>query len=334
MNESRLQRWPYLLLGCLGGGVGVVFLCILCFAGSAALLAASLPDVEPGGQAIVYPSTGTGPAVGIIRIEGTIMGGNPPVDPFAVDGIVYSRRVIEQLRRAQDNFDVKAILLRINSPGGSVVASDEIHQVLRDEISKPVVVSMGELAASGGYYIAAGTEWIVANPATLTGSIGVIATVTNVDELLDSVGVDVTVIKSGELKDLGSAYRDMTPEEKALWQGIVDEAHEQFVGVVAEGRAMSREEASELADGRIYTGRQALELGLIDDLGNLPDAIELAADLGGIEGEPRIIEYRRPPSFWDVFMFQLTRPMKPFTLKDFLDVNDRRFVVQYLYVEP
>jgi len=118
-----------------------------------------------------------------------------------------------------------------------------------------------------------------------------------------------------------------------LWQAIIDEAYDQFVGVVAEGRSMSREDVRQLADGRVYTGRQALELGLIDELGNLPDAIQLAADLGGIEGEPRIKEYRRRPSVWDVFMFQLARPVQPFTLNDFLDL-DRRLVVQYLYVEP
>jgi len=135
------------------------------------------------------------------------------------------------------------------------------------------------------------------------------------------------------LKDAGSAFRKMTPEEQALWQTIIDEAYDQFVGVVAEGRSMSPEQVRKLADGRVYTGRQALELGLIDELGNLPDAIQLAADLGGIEGKPRIKEYRRRPSFWDVFMFQLTRPVQPFTLNNFLNL-DRRLVVQYLYVEP
>lgn len=334
MDESRTQRWPYLLLGCVGGGIGVVVLCFVCFAGSAALLSATLPDVESPAGPAAFSTRGTGPAVSLIRVEGLILSGDPPSGPFEATGDAYSRRVIEQLRRAQDNFDVKAILLRINSPGGSVVGSDEIYQVLRDEIDKPVVVSMGEVAASGGYYIAAGTDRIMANPATLTGSIGVIATFTNVEDLLDKVGVDVTIIKSGKFKDMGSAYDDMTAEEQALLQQLIDESYEQFVGVVAEGRGMPREEIRELADGRVYSGRQALELGLIDELGNTPDAIEVAADLGGIEGEPRIIEQRRLPSFWDVFMFQLTRPLEPFTLQDFLGVEDRRFVVQYLYVEP
>lgn len=334
MNESQPQRWPYALLGCVGGAAGVVLLCAVCFFGGTALLAAALPDVEPITGAAGFPGAGTGLAVGVVRVEGTILSGNPPLAPFAAGGTAYSGHIIEQLRRAQEDFDVKVILLRINSPGGSVVGSDEVYQALRDEIDKPVVVSMGELAASGGYYIAAGADRIMANPATFTGSIGVILTATHVEDLLDTVGIDVTVIKRGELKDELSPFREVTEEELALWQEIVDEAYEQFIGVIAEGRDMPRAEVRELADGRVYTGRQALELGLIDELGNTPDAIELAADLGGIEGEPRIIEYGRPPSFWDVFMFQFTRPVQPFTLKEFLGVDDGQFVVQYLYVEP
>lgn len=332
MSESQPQRWPYALLGCLGGGIGVIVLCFVCFAAGTALFAAALPDMSTSGEAFTYPSTGTGPAIALIHVNGTIMSGSAPVSPFQTDGIAYSGRVIDQLRRAQEDFNVKTILLRIDSPGGSVVGSDEIHQVLRDEIDKPVVVSMGELAASGGYYIAASADRIMANPATFTGSIGVILTATHVEDLMDKLGIDVTIIKSGEQKDQLSPFREVTPEERALWQDIIDEAYEQFVGVVAEGRGMPRDDVRELADGRVYTGRQALELGLIDDLGNLPDAIELAADLGGIEGEPRIIEYRRPASFWDLFTYQLTHASEPFTLQDFLGV-DGQFVVQYLYVQ-
>jgi len=331
MSESQPQRWPYLLLGCIGGAVGVLFLCALIFLLPVLLLGRRAPTFEAPSEVLLYPAVGTGPAVGIVRVQGLILSGEP-TGPFP-DGNTYSKVVIEQLRRARSNPDVKAILLRINSPGGSVVGSDEIYQVLRDEIDKPVVVSMGELAASGGYYIAAGADKIVANPATLTGSIGVILTVTNVEDLLNKVGVEVTVIKRGELKDELSPFREMTPEERALWQRIIDEAYDQFIDAVAEGRGMPREKVLELADGRVYTGRQALELGLIDALGNLSDAIELAAELGGIEGEPRIIEYRRRPTFFDVLTFQFTRPLQPFTLRDFLDL-DRRFVVQYLYVGP
>jgi protease-4 len=331
MNQQEPQRWPYLLVGCIGGAVGVLLLCALLFVLPVVLLGRLAPDLEAPPEALPYPTLGTGPAVGLIRVQGVILSGEP-TSPFP-DGNTYSKVVIEQLRRAQSNPDVKAILLRINSPGGSVVGSDEIYQVLRDEIEKPVVVSMGELAASGGYYIAAGADRIVANPATFTGSIGVILAVTNVEELLDKVGVEVTIIKRGELKDELSPFREMTPEERAWWQGIIDQAYDQFVDVVVEGRGLPREKVLELADGRVYTGRQALELGLIDALGNLPDAIELAAELGGIEGKPRIIEYRRRPTFFDVLTFQLARSTRPFTLREFLDL-ERRFVVQYLYVGP
>ena len=331
MNEPQPQRWPYLLVGCIGGAVGVLFLCALLFVLPVVLLGRLAPGVEAPPEALPYPTVGTGPAVGLIRVQGVILSGEP-TSPFP-DGNAYSKVVIEQLRRAQSDSDVKAILLRINSPGGSVVGSDEIYQVLRDEIEKPVVVSMGELAASGGYYIAAGADRIVANPATFTGSIGVILAVTNVEGLLDKVGVEVTIIKRGELKDELSPFREMTPEERAWWQGIIDQAYDQFVDVVVEGRGLPREKVLELADGRVYTGRQALELGLVDALGNLPDAIELAADLGGIEGKPRIIEYRRRPTFFDVLTFQLALSTRPFTLREFLDL-ERRFVVQYLYVGP
>lgn len=331
MNAPQPQRWPYLLLGCIGGGAGVILLCVLCFLSGIALMRVLTPAAPLPPETAGFPTVGTGPAVGLIRIQGVILSGEP-TGPFP-DGNTYSKVVIEQLRRAQSNPDVKAILLRINSPGGSVVGSDEIYQVLREEIDKPVVVSMGELAASGGYYIAAGADKIVANPATFTGSIGVILTVANVEELLNKVGVEVTILKRGELKDELSPFREMTPEERAWWQGIIDEAYEQFVDAVAEGRGLPREKVLELADGRVYTGRQALELGLVDALGNLPDAIELAAELGGIEGKPRIIEFRRRPSFWELFTFQFARPLRPFTLRDFLETN-RQWVVQYLYVGP
>lgn len=334
MNQPRPQRWPYILLGCVGGSIGLVFLCTICIFGSFAVLGALAPEVEPAASTAGFPSVGTGPAVGLVRVEGVILSGNAPTTPFTTEGNAYSRRIIDELLQAQADFNVKAIVLRINSPGGSVVGSDEIYQALRDEINKPVIVSMGELAASGGYYIAAGADRIMANPATFTGSIGVILSVTHVENLLSKVGVDVTIIKSGELKDELSPYREMTEEERALWQGIIDEAYEQFVGVVTEGRGMSRDKVRELADGRVYTGRQALELGLIDNLGNLPDAITLAADMGGIQGKPRVVEFRRRPTFWDVFSYQLARPVQPFTLKDFLDVENRRFAVQYLYAEP
>jgi len=230
---------------------------------------------------------GLGDAVAVIHLDGAITSG--PEEYFSTAGIT-PRRVADLLEQAA-NPAVKAIVVRVNSPGGSVVASDEIYHALL-EFEKPVVIWMGEVAASGGYYISCGGDHVFAHPDTLTGSIGVISQFLNVEELLDEVGVDVVVITSGPRKDIGSPYREMTEEEQALWREITDEIYEGFVEVVAQARDLPLDEVRELADGRIYTGRQALERGLVDDVGTLDDAVAKAAELGGIEAEPRVIELR------------------------------------------
>ena len=275
---------------------------------------------------------GLGEAVAIVRVEGVILSGSPPVSPFNGGGGAYSDQIVEHLERAQKDSSVKAIVLRVDSPGGSVVASDEIYQQML-KMEKPIAVSMGELAASGGYYISAPADVIMANPATLTGSIGVIAQVTNLEELMEKIGVEVVVIKSGIHKDEGSPFREMTEEEKAIWQAIIDEAYGQFVAIVAEGRDLPEEKVREIADGRVYTGKQAMELGLVDELGNLPEAIDRAAELGGIEGEPRLLEYHRPPTLFESFFGSLVSPFQPFDLAKLLDLEARPSL-QYLYVEP
>jgi protease-4 len=272
-----------------------------------------------------------GEAVAIVRVEGVLLSGPSPDSPFDSGG-AYSGQIVEYLEQAQEDSSVKAIVLRVNSPGGSVVASDEIYQQML-KMKKPIVASMGELAASGGYYISAPADVIVANPATLTGSIGVIAQMTNLEELMEKVGVEVMVIKSGTHKDVGSPFREMTEEEKAIWQAIIDETYDQFVAIVAEGRGLSEEKVREIADGRVYTGRQALELGLADELGNLPEAIDRAAELGGIKGEPRLVEYRRPPTLFETFFSSLVSPLQPFDLARLLDLEGRPSL-QYLYLEP
>jgi len=205
--------------------------------------------------------------VAIVRVEGVILSGDPPVDPFSTPAGAYSGGVVDHLKQAEEDPDVKAIVLRVDSPGGSVVGSDEIYQQLL-VMTKPVVVSMGELAASGGYYVSAPADEIFANPGTLTGSIGVISQFVQIADLLDEYGVEVTTIKSGEFKDFGSLYRSMSEKEKAAWQAIIDETYAEFVRIVADGRELPVDEVRELADGRIYSGRQALELELVDQLGN------------------------------------------------------------------
>ena len=210
------------------------------------------------------------------------------VEVFGV--IADSRQVIEQLHDFRDNDNVKAIVLRVDSPGGGVGPSQEIHdEVKLIDAQKPVVVSMGSVAASGGYYIAASAREIVANPGTITGSIGVIMEFTNFQELLDKIGLSSVVVKSGEYKDIGSPAREMTSKERAILQDLIDDVHSQFVASVATGRKLEEESVRQLADGRIFSGRRAMDLGLVDRMGNLEVAIQRAAELAGVDGEPNVV---------------------------------------------
>lgn len=222
-----------------------------------------------------------------------------------IEGVITDARdVIEQLSRYRDLSSVKAVVLRINSPGGAVAPSQEIYQEIlkfRRETGKPVVASLGSVAASGGYYIAAAADRIVANPGSITGSIGVILQIPNIGGLLQKVGIKTTVIKAGENKDLGSITRDLTDAERQILQGVMDDVHGQFIEAVATARRLDRARVEPLADGRIFSGRQALGLGLVDELGDLPDAILRAGKLVGIAGRPKVIqERRRRFSLWDL----------------------------------
>jgi len=244
---------------------------------------------------------GVGDAVAVVHLNGTIT--STPQDYFALQGITPGR-TSDLLEQAAADPTVKAIVVRINSPGGSVVASDEIYRDLL-AFEKPVVVSMGDMAASGGYYIACGGDYVMAHPGTLTGSIGVISQFINAEELLDKVGVDAVVITSGPRKDIGSLFREMTEEEKKLWKDIINDIYEDFVAVVVKARDLPLEDVRDLADGSIYTGQQALEKGLVDAVGTQDDAIDKAAELGGIAGEPRVIDLKPVPSFFDmIYSFQ------------------------------
>lgn len=230
-------------------------------------------------------------AVGIIYIEGEIVGGSSQRTFFP--GLLGTDYILEQLRQAQED-PIKALVLRINSPGGSAAAAQEIYREVQRvrESGKVVVASLADVAASGGYLIANAADRIIANPGTITGSIGVIMDVTNFKEFYEMLGIDYEAIKSGEFKDMGHPGRELTDRERELLQLMVDDIYEQFVDTVIEGRQMPEEKVRELADGRVFTGRQALELGLVDGLGNIYDAINVAADLAEIEGEPVIYRYR------------------------------------------
>jgi len=235
--------------------------------------------------------------------EGGWIGGDK-VAVIRIEGIILdSRETIEELRHYRDNPSVKAIVLRIDSPGGAVVPSQEIFAEVRKTRAEgkiKLVTSMGNVAASGGYYIAAATDRIVANPGTLTGSIGVIMELANVKGLLEKVGVQSVVIKSGRHKDIASPFRAMTPEDRALLQTVLDDVHAQFIDAVATGRSLQPEQVKTLADGRIFTGKQAQTVNLVDELGDLHDAIQLAARLVGISGEPRVIETHKRFSWRDL----------------------------------
>jgi len=201
-----------------------------------------------------------------------------------------STTIIEQLLRFKKDKSVKAIVLRIDSPGGAVGPTQEIYEeVKKIREKKKVLVSMGSLAASGGYYIACAADKIIANPGTITGSIGVIIEFGNMEELMKKIGFKSVIIKSGEYKDVMSPFRSITDKEKTILRGVVDSVHSQFIEAVVEGRKLKREDVAKIADGRIFSGEQAKALGLVDSLGNLQDAIGVASELAGIKGEPNVI---------------------------------------------
>ena len=226
----------------------------------------------------------------------TGIGGNVGVvEMFGVIDEKSGREVIKQLDDWADNSSIKAVVLHVNSPGGGVAISQEVYDaILRLRNEKPVVTAMASVAASGGYLIACAADRIVANPGTLTGSIGVIMQYYTYYDLFDKVGLGTATIKSGELKDVGDPTRPMTKQEEMMLRSVVMDSYEQFVEVVANGRQMEKENVYPLADGSIFTGLQALNLGLVDTLGGLKEAVDLAADLAELDGEPQVVRpYRR-----------------------------------------
>ena len=226
--------------------------------------------------------------VAIVRVEGPILD---------------SHETVEELKGYAEDPTVRAIVVRIDSPGGGVAPSQEIYNAVkrvRKENNKTVVASMGTVAASGGYYIAVATDRILANPGTLTGSIGVIMQMANFQDLLEKIGVKNVVVKTGKFKDIGSPFRPMQEEDRRLLQSVMDDVHRQFIEAVADGRSLDSSEVEQLADGRVFTGNQAKSILLVDEIGDLQDAIRLAGELGGIQGEPRVIETVKPFSFRDL----------------------------------
>jgi len=237
---------------------------------------------------------------------------NDKIAVISIQGVLTSATdTIEQFKKYEENEEVKALVLRIDSPGGTVVAAQEIYaEIKKLREDKIVLSSMGNVAASGGYYVAAATEEIVANPGTLTGSIGVISEYPNFEELMKKVGLKSEVLKGGRYKDLGNPTREMTEEERRLLQDLIDNIHMQFIRDVALGRGRTVEEIEPLADGRVFTGEQAQANGLVDRLGNFQDALDRAAELAGIEGKPVIIyPEKKRKKIWEYLVQGLAEAM-------------------------
>lgn len=233
-----------------------------------------------------FYSFGSGDKIGIVEIN---------------DVIINSEKTVEQIKNFREDKSIKAIILRINSPGGGVASSQEIYEEVKKtrESGKIIVTSMGSIAASGGYYIACGSNLIVANPGTLTGSIGVIAQFITIKDLAEKLGIQQNVIKSGELKDAGNPFREMNEKDKEYFQEVVDNTFGQFLDVVSKERKIDKEKLMPYASGRVFTGLQAKEYGLIDSLGTFEDAIRITSTMAGIEGKPRLIRERKKLSVFE-----------------------------------
>jgi len=267
----------------------VVLAALAIYLGVAVLFVVALSMVvgPAGGGGSVF-----GARVAIVELEGTI------VD---VDDL------LRELKAHRDNPQVKAVVLRINSPGGVVGPTQELHAAVMRlrESGKPVVASLGAVAASGGYYVAVAADKIYANPGTLTGSIGVIFQLPNLDGLMKKVGVDYVVVKAGRYKDIGNIARPMSPEERRILQSLLDDVHAQFISAVAVGRKLDQAQVVRFADGRIVSGAQAKDLKMIDALGGLEEALDGAADLARLPRPPRVIGPRRKLSIMDLLRNQL-----------------------------
>jgi len=275
MRSSPLK----VIAATLGIFIGVVVVFLM-------LGRASLRGGEGGGPALF------GARVAIVELEGMIL---------EVDDLV------RELKGHRDNPGVKAVVLRVNSPGGVVGPTQELHQALMRvrEAGKPVVASLGSVAASGGYYAAVAADRIYANPGTLTGSIGVIMQMANVENLFKKVGVDYVVVKAGQYKDIGNFSRPMTLDERRVVQGLLDNVHGQFIDAVAHGRKMDRAEVQKFADGRVFSGVQAKDLRMVDALGSLEDAVNEAAKLAGLALPPAVVRPTKRFSLFDLIRSQI-----------------------------
>ena len=306
----RRRQWPFVVGGLVALGllvltVGIVVVALAIGSGGVGVVGASPVAYEEE-----YVS-GEGPdKIAVIPVEGRIAsadssvpGTRPPVTP---EGLA------DALRQAAEDGSVQAVVLEVNSPGGGVTASDVMHQGILDfkeRTGKPVVVSMGDVAASGGYYISTAADWIVANETTLTGSLGVFIPLLNFSEAADKYGVTQEYIKSGKFKAIGNPWDKLTSEEREIYQSIVQDDYNEFVEVIVEGRELPEERVREIADGRVYSGLQAKELGLVDEFGGLDEAARASRRLADVE-EATVVRYVQPPSLTETLLARLA-PQEP-----------------------
>ncbi|AEH44031.1 signal peptide peptidase SppA, 36K type [Thermodesulfatator indicus DSM 15286] len=235
------------------------------------------------------PTFSSGPKIGLIEIKGVISEADKP---------------LKEIRQFARNKHIKAVVVRIESPGGAVGASQELYLALRElSKEKPVVASMGSVAASGGLYVALGAQKIVAAPGTITGSIGVMMQVPNLSKLLEKIGIEATILKSGPYKDTGNMFRPLREDEKKILYQTINDIYQQFVKAIEDSRGLKEAEIKKFADGRVFTGRAAKEFGLVDELGNLNDAIKLAAKMAGLKGYPEVV-YPSKEKLWERFLVE------------------------------
>ncbi len=281
-QKSNSGRWFWGIM------IGLVIIAII-FSGIAFLvLAVSVSGTSD--RTYEYVTSGSGKdKIAVVELDFTI------IDPSSI---------VRQFKKYREDKSIKAIILHVNSPGGGVAASQEMYEEVRKtrDSGKPVIVSFGSIAASGGYYVACGGSLIVSNPGSLTGSIGVIATFTNFKELADKLGVKENVVKSGKLKDSGNPFRDMNADDLEYFQEIIDNSYEQFLDVVSTERKIDKEELRKIANGRVFTGKQAKDLKLVDSLGTFQDAIRIAGQIAKIDGEPSIVREKNKRNFIEFFL--------------------------------
>ena len=303
-EPRRRRRWPFVVGGLVALGlVGLAIVAIVLILSASSPTAPVVYDEE-------YVSGDGSYKIAVVPVEGEIssaddtLGGTQPTT--TPEGLA------DALRQAGEDTSVAAVVLEVNSPGGGVTASDEMHQSILDfkkNTGKPVVVSMGDTAASGGYYISTAADRIVANETTLTGSLGVIFQLNNFAEAADKYGIKQVVIKSGKYKDIGNAFREMKPEEREIFQSIVDDSYSEFVDVISEGRDIPKDRVREIADGRVYSGSQAKGLGLVDSFGGLDEASAIAGKLAGTS-DTIVVRYVQEPTLLETLMARLA-PQEP-----------------------